>query len=85
MSTATIHEQVEVPQPPQHGKPGGFLRHTNIVTGLVGGIALAAVVYFIGSTARTPSSPPPTSRGSSDSWPGSARSRARSAGLSGTT
>ncbi len=44
-----IHEQTAVPQPKQHGKPGGFLAHCNIVTGLVSGIVLAAVVYFIGS------------------------------------
>ena len=49
MSTATIHEQQAVPQPPQHGKPGGFVRHCNIVTGIAGGLILATVVYFIGS------------------------------------
>lgn len=49
MSTLTIHEHIDVPQPKQHGKPGGFLAHCNIFTGLAGGIGLAVVVYFIGS------------------------------------
>ena len=49
MSTATIHEQAAVPQPPQHGQPGGILRRLNIVTGIVAGIGLAVIVYFVGS------------------------------------
>ena len=54
MSTTTIFEQTDVPQPVQHGKPGGILRHTSIVTGLVGGMVLAAVIYVIGSTWLVP-------------------------------
>ena len=49
MSTVTIHEQTDVPQPVQHGEPGGLVRHCNIVTGIVAGLVLAVVVYFIGS------------------------------------
>lgn len=49
MSTATIHEQAAVPQPVQHGKPGGFVRHCNIFTGILGGLVLANVIYWIGS------------------------------------
>ena len=48
-ATAVVHETRDVPQPRQHGKPGGFLRHTSIVTGLVSGIVLAVVTYAIGS------------------------------------
>jgi len=47
--TKDIHEQAAVPQPKQHGKPGGFLRHTNIFTGLIAGIVLAIITYAIGS------------------------------------
>ena len=46
--TAVIHEQQAVPQPKQHGKPGGFLHHTNIVTGVVLGVVLAVITYVIG-------------------------------------
>lgn len=49
MSTAVIHEQGEVAQPPQRGLPGGYLRHTNILTGLLGGVLLGGLVYVIGS------------------------------------
>ena len=49
VTTVDIHEQSGVPQPKQHGKPGGFVRHCNIVTGIVSGLVLALVVYFIGS------------------------------------
>jgi cytochrome c oxidase subunit I len=49
MSTVTIHEHADVSQPVQHGQPGGLVRHLNIVTGIVGGLVLALVVYFIGS------------------------------------
>ena len=45
--TAEAHHD-HVPQPKQHGKPGGFLRHLNIFTGLLGGVVLAALTYFIG-------------------------------------
>lgn len=43
MSTTAVIHEVEVPQPKQHGKPGGLIRHLNFVTGLIGGIVLAAV------------------------------------------
>ncbi|MBU6244035.1 MAG: cbb3-type cytochrome c oxidase subunit I [Actinomycetales bacterium] len=51
MSTATvsIHEQADVPQPVQHGAPGGFVRHCNILTGIAAGLVLAVVTYFVGS------------------------------------
>jgi len=48
-ATLTAAAPPHVPQPKQHGKPGGFLRHTNIFTGLVTGIVLAALTYIIGS------------------------------------
>jgi hypothetical protein len=47
--TAVVFEQPAVLQPKQHGKPGGFLRHTSIFTGLAGGIVLATITYMIGS------------------------------------
>ncbi|MGA1299247.1 MAG: hypothetical protein ACO31G_11330, partial [Ilumatobacteraceae bacterium] len=46
MSTATIH-QVEVPQPKQHGKPGGIMRHLNFFTGLISGVVLALVFGYL--------------------------------------
>ncbi|MTB28008.1 MAG: hypothetical protein F2923_05145, partial [Actinobacteria bacterium] len=46
--TAVIHEQKAVPQPQQHGKPGGFLYRANIFTGLIGGIGAAVITYAIG-------------------------------------
>ena len=46
--TAVIHEHKAVPQPKQHGKPGGFLAQANIFTGLIGGVVTAGVTYFIG-------------------------------------
>ncbi|MBK9740528.1 MAG: cbb3-type cytochrome c oxidase subunit I [Actinobacteria bacterium] len=46
--TAVIHEHGHVPQPVQHGKPGGILRHTSIVTGLVSGVVLAVIAYLVG-------------------------------------
>ena len=54
MSTATIHESVDVPQPVQHGAPGGFVRHCNIVTGIAAGLGLALIVYFVGSAWLVP-------------------------------
>ncbi|MFM9136101.1 MAG: cbb3-type cytochrome c oxidase subunit I [bacterium] len=45
-STATIY-QVEVPQPKQHGKPGGIMRRLNFFTGLVCGVVLALVFGFL--------------------------------------
>jgi cytochrome c oxidase subunit 1 len=50
----TIHESEHVPQPVQHGQPGGFLRHTSIITGLAGGIGLSLVTYFVGSAFFVP-------------------------------
>ena len=47
--TKDIHEQAAVPQPKQHGKPGGFLHRTNIFTGLIAGIVLAVITYAVGS------------------------------------
>ena len=47
--TRDIHEQAAVPQPTQHGKPGGFLRHTNIFTGVITGLVLAIITFAIGS------------------------------------
>ena len=47
--TKDIHEQTAVPQPKQHGKPGGFLHRTNIFTGLIAGIVLAIITYAVGS------------------------------------
>ena len=47
--TKDIHEQAAVPQPKQHGKPGGFLRHTNIITGAITGLVLAIITFAIGS------------------------------------
>lgn len=49
VATAQVFENPAVPQPKQHGKAGGFLRHTSIFTGLAGGIVLAAITYAIGS------------------------------------
>ncbi|MEY3734101.1 MAG: hypothetical protein RL347_1460, partial [Actinomycetota bacterium] len=46
VSTAMVH-QVEVPQPKQHGKPGGIMRHLNFFTGLIGGVVLALVFGFL--------------------------------------
>ena len=46
MSTATIF-QVEVPQPTQHGKPGGIMRHLNFFTGLIGGVGLALIFGYL--------------------------------------
>ncbi len=45
-ATATIYS-VEVPQPKQHGKPGGIMRRLNFFTGLAGGVILAAVFGFL--------------------------------------
>lgn len=47
--TATIHEEADVPQPAQRGEPGGFLRHTNFLTGVIAGLVTALVVYWVGS------------------------------------
>ena len=47
-ATATVFG-TEVPQPVQHGKPGGIMRRLNLVTALIGGIGLALVLGFIAS------------------------------------
>ena len=49
MQTSDIHEQSAVPQPKQHGKAGGFLRRTNVLTGTGLGLVLSVVTYAIGS------------------------------------
>ena len=57
MSTATATANVfgtEVPQPKQHGKPGGIMRRLNFGTGLIGGIGLATVAGLV-TNAVTPS------------------------------
>ena len=57
MSTATATANVfgtEVPQPKQHGKPGGIMRRLNFGTGLIGGIGLATVAGLV-TNALTPS------------------------------
>lgn len=46
MSTATIYK-VEVPQPKQHGKPGGIMRRLNFFTGLICGVVLAAIFGYL--------------------------------------
>jgi len=45
---SVIHS-VEVPQPVQHGAPGGIMRRLNFGTGLLGGVGLAAVFGIITS------------------------------------
>ena len=45
-ATATVFG-TEVPQPVQHGKPGGIMRRLNLVTALIGGIGLALILGFI--------------------------------------
>ena len=50
--SATTATQVDVPQPKQYGKPGGFLRHTNIFTGIISGVVLAVIVFFIAERLR---------------------------------
>ena len=47
MSSATVVQEQDVPQPTQHGKPGGLIRHLNVVTAVISGIVLAAVFRFI--------------------------------------
>ncbi len=45
-SSATVFGE-EVPQPPQHGKPGGIMRHLNLGTGLLTGIVFAIAAGWI--------------------------------------
>lgn len=57
MSSDTVAAHpTQVPQPRQHGRPGGFLRHTSIVTGLVAGIVLGAVCFIVAGILRPPDS-----------------------------
>ena len=44
--TATVFG-TQVPQPVQHGKPGGIMRRLNFGTGLIGGIGLAAIAAVV--------------------------------------
>ena len=53
-SSSTIFG-AEVPQPPQHGRPGGIMRHLNLGTGLLTGIVLAVLAGWI-AAALTPAS-----------------------------
>ena len=46
MTTTAVIHGADVPQPPQHGRPGGVMRRLNFGTGLIGGIGLAAVAAF---------------------------------------
>ena len=45
-ATATVFG-AQVPQPVQHGKPGGIMRRLNFGTGLIGGLGLAAIAAFV--------------------------------------
>ena len=45
-ATATVFG-TQVPQPVQHGKPGGIMRRLNFGTGLLGGIGLAVVAAVV--------------------------------------
>ena len=57
MSSATVvTHPTEVAQPRQHGRPGGFLRHTSVITGLAGGIVLGAVGFIVAGALRPPDS-----------------------------
>jgi cytochrome c oxidase subunit 1 len=45
-ATATVFG-AQVPQPVQHGKPGGIMRRLNFGTGLIGGLGLAAIAAIV--------------------------------------
>ena len=45
-ATATVFG-AQVPQPVQHGKPGGIMRRLNFGTGLIGGLGLAAIAALV--------------------------------------
>jgi cytochrome c oxidase subunit 1 len=47
MSSATVVQERSVPQPAQHGKPGGMIRHLNVVTAVILGLVLATIFGFI--------------------------------------
>ena len=49
MSSATIVREHDIPQPAQHGQPGGLIRRLNVVTAVALGLALAALFGFIAS------------------------------------
>ena len=48
VAPAHVHS-AEVPQPAQHGKPGGIMRRLNFGTGLIGGIGLAIIAGVVTS------------------------------------
>ena len=54
-ATTTVRGVEQVTQPPQHGKPGGIMRHLNLGTGLITGIVFAVGAGWI-VAALTPSS-----------------------------
>lgn len=49
MSSATIVREHDVPQPAQHGQPGGLIRRLNVGTAVLLGLALAALFGFVAS------------------------------------
>lgn len=47
MSATATAFGAKVPQPVQHGKPGGIMRRLNFGTGLIGGLGLAAIAAIV--------------------------------------
>ena len=47
MSATATAFGAQVPQPVQHGKPGGIMRRLNFGTGLIGGLGLAAIAAVV--------------------------------------
>ena len=47
MSATATAFGAQVPQPVQHGKPGGIMRRLNFGTGLIGGLGLAAIAAIV--------------------------------------